>query len=495
MLRTLWRYGLAVISVTVALLITKSLEQYTDITPLFYAAIVISAWFGGMGPGLLAGALAAVAIDYYFVPPLYTLRLGPKPFSFLVVFGFLAVLTSWMSNKRRQAEEGLRQARDELETRVQERTKELRQANEILRERANLLDLTHDTVFVRDMNDVITFWNRGAEERYGWSREEAIGQISHEINRTSFPAPLPEIKAELIHSGRWEGELLHTRRDGSVVTVASRWALQRDEQGNPVAVLETNNDITERKRAEEALQKVQTELAHVTRVMTLGELTASIAHEVNQPLAAIVTNANACLRWLGGAQPNFVEARHAVERIIKDSYRASDVISRVRTLVKKAPPRNDPADLNEVILEVLALAQNQVRRNHVFVRRELANDLPSVRGDRVQLQQVILNLIINGMEAIAKSKQGERELTVSSGKDESNNLIVAVRDSGEGLDPANIEHVFDAFFTTKPDGMGMGLAISRTIIESHGGRLWATSNSPTGAVFQFTLPAASESAS
>src|SRR6185295_16711258 len=159
-----------------------------------------------------------------------------------------------------------------------------------------------------------------------------------------------------------EGELLHTRRDGKVVTVASRWALQRDDQGNPVAVLETNNDITERKRAEEALQKVQTELAHATRVMTLGELTASIAHEVNQPLAAIVTNANACLRWLGGAQPNFVEARHAVERIIKDSYRASDVISHVRSLVKKAPPRNDLVDLNEVILEVLSLAQNQARR-------------------------------------------------------------------------------------------------------------------------------------
>src|SRR5262249_13713150 len=158
---------------------TWSLQQYSDVTPFFYAAIVVSAWFGGMGPGLLAVVLAELLIDYYFVPPLYTLRLGPKHISFLVVFGVLAMLTSWMSNKRRQAEEGLREARDELDTRVQERTKELRQANETLRERANLLDLTHDTVFVRDMNDVITFWNRGAEERYGWSRREAIGRISH----------------------------------------------------------------------------------------------------------------------------------------------------------------------------------------------------------------------------------------------------------------------------------------------------------------------------
>ena len=377
MLRTVWRYGLAVALVGVALAITKSLEQYTDITPLFYAAIVISAWFGGMGPGLLAVTLATIAIDYYFVAPLYTLRPELKQVSFLIVFGVLAILTSWMSTKRKHAQEALREARDGLELRVQERTAELRQANETLRERG------------------------------------------------------------------------------------------------------------------EALQKVQTELAHVTRVMTLGELTASIAHEVNQPLAAIVTNGNACLRWLGGAQPNFGEARHAVERIIKDSYRASDVISRVRTLVKKAPPRNDRVDLNEVILETLTLAHDEARRSHVLLRRELESGLPPVVGDRVQLQQVILNLIMNGLEAIAKSSDSERELSVSSSRDESNNLIVAVRDSGMGLDPANHEQVFDAFFTTKPDGMGMGLAISRTIIESHGGRLWATSNSPRGAVFQFSLPAAS----
>jgi two-component system sensor kinase FixL len=487
MLKKVWRYGLAVITVAVALVLTVWLEHYTDITPLFYAAIVASAWFGGRGPGLLAVVLSELAIDYYFVPPYYSLRLGPKPISFMVVFGVLAIFTSWMSAKRRQAEEGLKQARDELDLKVQDRTKELRQANETLRERANLLDLTHDTIIVRDMDDVITFWNRGAEERYGWTRQEAIGQVSHSINKTSFPAPLPEIKAELTHTGRWEGELLHTRRDGSVVTVASRWALQRDEQGKPVAVLETNNDITERKRAEEALQKVQTELTHVSRVMTVGELTASIAHEVNQPLAAIVTNGNACLRWLAGATPNLSEARQAVERIIKDSYRASAVIARIRSLVKKTPPRNDWVDLNEVIVEVLALAQNEARRNRVLLKRQLKQDLPRVRGDRVQLQQVVLNLIMNGLEAIARNKDGARELSVSSDTDDANNVIVAVRDSGEGLDTANLERVFDAFYTTKPEGMGMGLAISRTIIESHGGRLWATANSPKGAVFQFTL--------
>jgi C4-dicarboxylate-specific signal transduction histidine kinase len=366
--------------VAVALIITRSLQEYTDVTPLFYAAIVISAWFGGRGPGLLAVLLATVSLDYYFLAPLYTLRPDVKQISFLAVFSLLAVLTSWMSAKRKHAEEALRDARDELEMRVQERTAELREANEVLRERG------------------------------------------------------------------------------------------------------------------EALQKVQTELAHVTRVMTLGELTASIAHEVNQPLAAIVTNGNACLRWLGGATPNLAEGRQAVERIIKDSYRASEVISRIRNLVKKTPPRNDWLDINDVILEVLALAQSEAGRNRVSLKQQLADNLPPVRGDRVQLQQVILNLIINGLEAIAKSNDGVRELSVSSGIDEANNVVVAVRDSGEGLEAANLERVFDAFFTTKPDGMGMGLAISRTIIESHGGRLWATANSPRGAVFQFTLPAGAEKA-
>jgi len=333
-----------------------------------------------MGPGLLAVVLAEVSIDYYFIEPYYTLRLGPKHISFLVVFGFLAMLTSWMSSKRKKAEVALKQARDELETRVEERTKELTQANETLHERG------------------------------------------------------------------------------------------------------------------EALQKAQTELAHVSRVMTVGELTASIAHEVNQPLAAIVTNGNATLRWLGGATPNLSEARQAVERIIKDSYRASEVIARIRTLVKKRPPREDLVDLNEVIVEVLALAQNQARRSHVHLTRQLKPDLPLVRGDRVQLQQVILNLIVNGLEAIAKGKDGAGELTVSSNQDKDDNVTIAVSDSGEGLDPATAERVFDAFFTTKPDGMGMGLAISRTIIEAHGGRLWATTNSPAGAVFQFTLPAKVEKA-
>ena len=366
---------------------------------------------------------------------------------------------------------------------------------EVLRERVNLLDLTHDTVFVRDIRDIIKFWNRGAESQYGWTRDEAVGQVSHRLMQTIFPAPFEEITAELESTGRWEGELIHTRRDGTQVVVASRWALQLDERGEPLGVLETNNDITEHKRAEEALRKAQAELAHITRVATLGEMTASISHEVNQPLSAVITNANACLRWLTRQSPDLDEARAAVERIIRDSNRASEVIGRIRALVKKSLPRPDWLNINETILEVIALARSEMHISRVSLQSQLADNLPLVRADRIQVQQVILNLIINGIEAMNRTNETSRELRLSTERDGPNGVLIAVRDSGVGLNPEDLEHLFDPFYTTKPDGMGMGLAISRSIIEAHGGRLWATLNSPCGAVFQFTLPQDDENGS
>jgi two-component system, LuxR family, sensor kinase FixL len=499
--RVVWPYGLAVVSVAVALGITNSLERYTTLrTPIFFIAIIISAWFGGMGPGLLSVALSTLAVDYYFAPGGQTSVLGIASWPFILLFLLSGLLACWITVQRRKAEEALKGARDELEARVEERTSDLRRATEelqaeiaerkrgeeALRERANLLDLTHDTVFARDINDVITFWNRGAEELYGWTRDEAVGQVSHHLTQTIFPAPLEEITAKLNSTGRWEDELIHTRRDGTQVVVMSRWALQLDERGKPMAVLETNNDITERKQAEEALHKAQAELAHVTRVATLGEMTASIAHEINQPLGAVVNNASACLRWL--AASNQEEARQSAALIIADAHRASEIIGRIRALVKKSPPRKDWLDINETILEVTALARSEVQRNRVSLETQLTDDVPLILGDRIQLQQVILNLIINAIEAMNGVNEGPRELLVGSGKDESQGVLVTVRDSGPGLDPESLNHVFTAFFTTKPQGMGMGLAISRSIIEAHGGRLWATLNAPRGAVFQFTLP-------
>ena len=365
---------------------------------------------------------------------------------------------------------------------------ERKRAEEALREQASLLNLTHDTVFVRDMNDVITYWNRGAEELYGWKKEEAIGQVSHQLMQTIFPAPLEEINEELLRTGRWEGELTHTKRDGTQVVVASRWSLQRDEQERPTAILETNNDITERKRAEEALSKAQTELAHITRVMTMGELAASIAHEINQPLAAVVTNGNACMRWLTRSQPDLEEAKDAVQRIIRDGKRASEVIARIRALLKRTATNRAPLDINEVIQETMALAQSEAQRRRVSLRTDFAANLPSVLGDRVQLQQVILNLMMNGIEAMSSVSDGSRQLLIKTQRDDSEQVLISVTDSGIGLDPKHAERLFEAFFTTKTEGMGMGLSISRSIIEAHGGRLWATPNAGSGATFQFTVP-------
>jgi PAS domain S-box-containing protein len=520
-------------------------------------------------------------------------------------------------------------------------------ANLVVRERARLLDLTHDTVFVRDMNDVITYWNLGAEELYGWKRDEAVGRVSHRLMKTIFPAPLAEITAELVRNGRWEGELVHAKRDGTYVTVASRWSLQQDERGRPIGTMETNNDITEHKRADaelreserryrnifqtagvsiweedfskvkaaiddlkakgvkefagyfathpefvrnaismvriinvndatvdllaaprkeellvslhniftseseevfahvlvaiaesrtffesetvlrtlngdrltvlitiafppesaalecvlvslmditernrtqDALQQAHAELAHVTRLTTLGELTASIAHEVNQPLAAIVTNGEACLRWLGYDPPQLGEVRSGLESMISDGVRASEVVWGLRALSKKTDPQRIRLSLNDVIDQVILLVQREVLTHRVSLRLELARALPLVLGDRVQLQQVIMNLLVNGIQAMAAVTDRPRELLVRSQQGEGDHVLVEVQDTGVGVAPENMNQLFNPFFTTKQNGMGMGLSICRSIIEAHGGRIWASGNAGPGATFHFTLP-------
>ena len=737
------------------------------------------------------------------------------------------------------------------------------------RAQAALLHITHDTVFVMDMEGVIKYWNRGAEERYGWTAEHALGRVVHELLKTVFPGPLEEIRAEVSRAGRWEGEILHSKKDGTQVMVASRWALQRDERGAPMAILETNNDITERKRAEEALrlsnaynrslieaspdplvtigpdgeitdvnaateaatgrsrgelvgtdfcdyftepakaragyeqvfrdgmvrdfplelrhrdggvmsvmynasvyrdesgrvigvfaaarditlrkqaeealreseanlnraqeiahigswhldvtrnrltwsdevfrifgvsfgtaltyeafidrvhpgdresvhnawaaalhgapydiehrivvggdlkwvreraqvefneegnatsgigtvqditerktaeaalrqseaylaegqrltgtgswafdlasnkyiytseeifrifemdaqegllnreaisrhihpedwervnesfekslrEKVDTlsefrillpsgtakhlqtirhpvmndagdvvklvgtvidvterkraeqererlrqleaNLAHINRVSMMGELAASVAHEVNQPLSGVVVNGNACLRWLAGDSPNLEEAREAVRRIVRDGKRAGDVIARIRALATKTAPAKERLDMNEAIREVVTFAGDELRKNSVAVRTEFVDDLSPVLGDRVQLQQVVLNLVMNGVEAMSSVEERPRELIVRTRNDDVGQVRVTVQDSGIGLDPQSMERMFDAFYTTKHGGMGMGLSISRSIIQNHGGKLWAVANEGPGISVQFTIP-------
>jgi len=293
-----------------------------------------------------------------------------------------------------------------------------------------------------------------------------------------------------IRSGRgftMEARFLRAR-DGTY-----RWHLNRavpvlDAEGNILRFVGTSTDVHEWRQAQEALRNAQTEFAHMTRVMTMGELTASIAHEVNQPLGAIVTSAAAGARWLATKPPQMDKARRALERIANDGKRAAEVIRRIRALMKRQAPRKEWSDINETILEVIALAQYQLRRSEILLETQLGHDLPLVRCDRVQLQQVLLNLIINAIEAMGGIKERLRELTIVSASDGPYTVSIEVRDSGTGLDPEHAPHLFEAFYTTKAEGLGIGLSISRSIVEAHGGRLSAAPNSPNGTVFLFSLP-------
>jgi signal transduction histidine kinase len=255
----------------------------------------------------------------------------------------------------------------------------------------------------------------------------------------------------------------------------------RDKETKQRRYLEEMEEERERLRQELA------HFAHLNRVSTMGELTASLAHEINQPLAAIVTNAQVCLRWLMRDVPNLEEVRQAAELIARDGKRASEVITRIRALVRNTGSEKAPLDINPTIEEVVHLTEQEALRNGVALRTELAGDLPFVPGDRVQLQQVLLNLIINGMEAMSSLVDGRRELLIYSRLHESNQVLVGVQDSGTGIEPENLKKIFDPFYTTKSQGMGMGLAICRSIVENHGGKLWASPNDGRGATFQFTL--------
>ena len=294
------------------------------------------------------------------------------------------------------------------------------------------------------------------------------------------------------------------RKDGSRFLADVVIDALKDDRGRLIGFAKITRDVTERvqaaraleeariglvqSRAEEALRRVQAELAHVARVTTMGELTASIAHEVNQPIAAAMLNAQAALRWLAAQPPDLDEAKQALTRIVEAAKRAGDVIGRIRDLIKKSPHRADRLDINDAIREVVELTRAEAVKNGVSVRTELADGLPLIKGDRVELQQVVLNLIINAVEAMSAVAREARELVISTARAESD-VMVTVRDSGPGLPETDVDRIFQPFHTTKQAGLGMGLSISRSIIEAHGGRLWASANAPRGAVFQFTAPA------
>ena len=328
-------------------------------------------------------------------------------------------------------------------------------------------------MFGFDPGEGMPVWEDWVRRIHPDDREQAIQTLRQKLHeRTDY-----ELDFRLFHP---EGTIKY-------IHVLGHSVLNRS--GNLNELVGTSIDVTERKRAEEARLDAQSKLAHANRVTTMGHLTASIAHEVNQPISATVINARAALRLLDCGPPDLEEARQALAQIVKDGNRAGEVIARIRDLIKRAPPREDRLEINAAIREVIALTRGEAVKNCVSVRTEFLDGLPPIQGDRVQLQQVILNLIINAIEAMSGISAGERELVISTAKAESGGVLVSVRDSGPGLPPATIENLFDAFYTTKSGGMGMGLAICRSIIDAHGGRILAEANEPRGAVFRFILPA------
>jgi len=345
--------------------------------------------------------------------------------------------------------------------------------------------------FMVDATGKVIAVNPFGAEQLGYKVDELVGQpvvgVFYEVDREAARRNVALCLEQIGRAKSWEARKV--RKDGTVLSV--RETAKAVPRVNGPIVLIACEDITEHKRAEEALRQAQADLEQVNRVTTMGELTASLAHEVNQPIAAAVTNANTCLRWLAGHTPNLKEARAAAMRIVKDGTRAGEIISRIRLLFKKGTPQRELVDLNEVIREMIVLLRSEAMRYSISVRTELAADLPQVLGDRVQLQQVLMNLIMNSIDAM-KDVEGTRELGIKSQHSENEHLLVSVSDTGVGLPPRHADQIFNAFFTTKPDGTGMGLRISRSIVESHGGRLWAANNSPRGASFYLTLPAKPE---
>jgi C4-dicarboxylate-specific signal transduction histidine kinase len=382
----------------------------------------------------------------------------------------------------RESERQLRRARDELETKVAERTAELRRSEAYLAEAQRL---SHTGSFGWEISSGTLYWSEETFRIFECQRTDQptvdlILQRTHPLDRGRV--------LQTIDHARQDGRILDFEHrllmpDGRIKNVHIVGHPVFDDSGNFAEFAGTVMDVTERQRAEEERQA----LAHANRVTTMGQLTASIAHEINQPIAAVVANAQAALRWLDMQPPNPGEVREALGRIVKDGRRASEVIERIRALVKKAPPRKEQLGINDAIREAVALTCSELRRNGISLRMQLADGLPLVPGDRVQLQQVLVNLIVNAIEALSVG-DGMRELTIVSNEAHSNHVLVEVQDSGGGFGAANLELLFQSFYTTKPDGMGMGLAISRSIVEAHGGRLSAAPNEPRGAIFRFILP-------
>ena len=479
------RYGLAVASVAAALGLASAFMHFhlpQTFGAFALSAIAITFWYAGTSPGIFAAVLSSIVRDFLFQPNTST----ESRILFDLVFLVFALLMTRVTRTRNQ-----------LEFRVAERTAELTRSNESLkreiteRSQAEYLaeqvsECSPDAILIigtdyryRRVNPVhARNWGRPAPSIVGMHVADLVGVEFFEQRIRPFLDRC--FTGESVRFEDWfDNALGHRFLDVSYSPL--RFGPER-----AAAALVIGRDLTDYAQASEALRQAQADLAHASRMTTMGELTASLAHEVNQPITAAVNGASTCVRWLTREDPDLGEAREAALGVIRNAKRAADIINRIRSISKKGATKRQLADVNELIREMIALLRSETKRHSIAVRSELDPDLPKVMADSVQVQQVMMNLIMNSIDAM-KGVDRERELAIRSRRGEDRQLIVSVSDNGVGL-PQQSEKIFDPFFTTKADGIGMGLRISRSIVESHGGHLWAADNSPRGASFSFTLP-------
>jgi PAS domain S-box-containing protein len=476
-------YGLAVSSVAVALgsgLVLQHFHFTATGTPLFLFAAAITAWYGGAGPAALALVISCLSFDYFFVEPLYSLAMTRADIPFFISFAAFAFLITWFASVRRRVEQDLVRSREELKLEVAERTQQ-----------ASLLNLTHDTIFVRNAADVITYWNRGAQELYGWTPEEAIGKRSHDLLRTVFPESIDEINVQLRQTGRWEGELKHSKTDGTEVVVSSRWSLRRDEQERPVAIMETNNDITERKRREEEIQALNEELAKrsIDLEAINKELEAfaySVSHDLRAPLrhmsgftellqknAASVLNEKS-QRYLG----MILESAKRMGLLIDDLL-AFSRISRTEANKKIV-------NLEQVVQEALSEVRQETVGRDIEWK---VGKLPTWYGDKSMLRVALVNLISNAAKFTRTRPRAEIEIGCTNQRPDQ--VVIFVRDNGVGFNMKYANKLFGVFQRLHPteafEGTGIGLATVQRIVHRHGGKIWAESVVDQGATFYFSL--------
>lgn len=477
------RYLLAVVSIglaTGAALLVDHFHVRDVAVPLFLFALSLTAWYGGAGPAAAALILAVGSFDYFFVEPFYSLNISASDLPYFLIFAAFAVLVTWFSSVRRKAEADLRQARDKLEIEVVERTQQ-----------ASLLNLTHDTIFVRDMNDVITYWNRGAQELYGWSSREAVGQRSHDLLRTVFPVPIETIKAELLNTGRWEGEVRHTKSDGTEVLVSSRWALQRGESNRSLAILETNNDISERKRRElevgtlnEALGQRTAELESINK--ELEAFAYSVSHDLRAPLRHMSGYTQLLKKSTAGLLNE--KSQRYVAMILESSGKMGNLIDDLLAFsrIGRAETHKTTVSLDQLVQEVLAEIRPDAANRDIEWK---IGTLPTWYGDRSMLRLALINLIANAVKFTRTRAQAEIE--IGCVEQNPNQVVVFVRDNGVGFDMKYVNKLFGVFQRLHPvetfEGTGIGLATVQRIVHRHGGRVWADGEVDRGATFYFSL--------